>query len=88
MLSARHGDAVARIESGLDEHARIDSITARRKSVLDRDHRFFLALLMNVPERQTMLRLLGERYRGEDPEALALRWGRELLAVTAESRDA
>src|SRR6202008_861415 len=64
-----------------EEEWRVDEITARRATVKDEDHRFFLAMLLNVPERATMLRLVGEKFPGSDAIELVVGWVKQLAAT-------
>lgn len=45
-----------------------------RRSIVDPDARFFLGLLLNVPTRADCLRLVAERFPGEDPAARCAAW--------------
>jgi len=51
-----------------------------RASVHDAKHRFFLALLLNVPTRAIVYELIGKRFPSSDPESLALRWLGEIFS--------
>lgn len=42
------------------------------------DYRFFLALLLNVPDRNSLLSLIARRFPSEQPEVLAMRWIHEM----------
>ncbi|HEY0555571.1 MAG TPA: hypothetical protein VGG20_15040 [Thermoanaerobaculia bacterium] len=79
----RHGEAVEDLAAAVEEERRRQRIVDLRHSVLDPDLRFFLALLLNVPGRAAIDRLIQARYpRGGladgDPAALAERWIGEL----------
>jgi hypothetical protein len=45
------------------------------------DHRFLLALLLNVPERKMVLDLIKQRFPDADPVALAVGWIKEMAAI-------
>jgi len=47
--------------------------------VHDPVHRFFLALLLNVPSREELFRLIAQRFSGEDPRSLAIKWLGEIF---------
>src|SRR5262249_13157188 len=64
---ARHGGGVDAFLPAITEQRRQGDITLRRAGIHDADPRFLLALLLNVPNRETILRMVGERYPGEDP---------------------
>lgn len=57
----------------LTENSRIHRIVGLRSSVHDSVHRFFLALLLNVPAREDIYRLISSRYPSDDPQALCLK---------------
>ena len=79
----RHGDVAGRLGVTLEEIIRRDAITAMRSHIEDVEHRFFLALLMNVPDRRSILGMVKERVKG-DPIRTILRWASELLHETPE----
>jgi len=60
----RHGEVVDKLIAAAEEHDRREVIAKCRRDVVDSDLRFFLALLLNVPSREWILRLLQERYPG------------------------
>lgn len=78
-----HGQAVDRIMASLRERLRQAHITARRGQVTDPELRWFLALLLNVPTRADILRLVREAGHATDPEGAILGWIRR-LAVTPQ----
>ena len=45
------------------------------------DHRLFLGLLLNVPERSKLLELIGQRFPDEDAVELIIRWVKELSGI-------
>lgn len=57
---------------------RLDQIVELRRVVRDADHRFFLALLLNVEGRDVMFSLIKQRFPDEDPLEKALDWISEL----------
>jgi len=65
---------------GLTENSRINRILGLRSVVHDATHRFFLALLLNIPAREEIYKLISTRYRSEDPQALCLRWLGEIFS--------
>jgi len=58
----RHGELAHLLLPVFEERWRQTNITRRRAQVKNEDHRFFLALLLNVPERPTVLRLVTTFY--------------------------
>jgi hypothetical protein len=63
----RHGSAVQLFESALHEQRRQEEIVGIRGHLTRPDHRFLLALLLNVPERAAVLELMAQRYPDRDP---------------------
>jgi hypothetical protein len=49
-----------------------------RSSVRNPDHRFFLGLLINVPTRSCLLRLVSEKYGSNDPGRIVMQWLRDM----------
>ena len=74
----RHGSLVNIFLYSLEERTREQNITARRREIRDPDHRFFVALLLNLPHREAIYRLVARKFPDADPETLILRWIREL----------
>ena len=54
------------------------SIIQRRGTITSDAHRFFLALLLNVPSREKILQLVKQRYPDQDPVETVLDWVEEL----------
>ena len=73
-----HGDLVDKFVAVLDEQERQINIVARRGSITGDEHRFFLALLLNVPTREKILELVKERFPETDPVEKILDWVEEL----------
>jgi hypothetical protein len=70
----RHGDLSDHFESLVAVMERERSIVNARRSVRDPELRFFLALILNVPSRAELLRLVEQRFPNEDPHTLCRRW--------------
>lgn len=62
----------------LEEQERQMSIMQRRGTITSDAHRFFLALLLNVPGREKILQLVKQRYPDQDPVETILDWVEEL----------
>jgi hypothetical protein len=75
---ARHGAHGKRVVDSLAERTRIQGVSELRKRVRDPDHRFLLALLLNVPTREEIVRLIGARAPGQPPRETLERWVAEL----------
>ncbi|HZJ13652.1 MAG TPA: hypothetical protein VFD27_01315, partial [Chthoniobacteraceae bacterium] len=52
-----------------------------RGSITEIEHRFFLALLLNVPSRADILRLVAQRFPAAPVETI-LRWAEELSSTS------
>jgi hypothetical protein len=76
----RHGTLVDYLPPLLDEDRRVATLTARRRSVRDPDHRFLLALLFNLPDRASILDFVRRRYEG-DPADRIVMWLAELTRL-------
>lgn len=80
-FSKKHGRLAGYVVPTLEGIIRKDIISGLRGSVTDVDHRFFLALLLNLPDRKGILRLVKQRFGG-DPVQTVLRWATELGEAT------
>jgi hypothetical protein len=78
-FAEKHGALAAFVAPTLEEIIRRDALVEMRRSILEPEHRFFLALLLNVPQRQNILDFVAQRFPG-DPAETILRWGRELVS--------
>lgn len=79
----KHGRIAAGVERTLDEIVWRDRLVGLRGSVTDVEHRFFLALLLNVPTRAKILELVGRRH-GKKPADTVMRWAEELTEASDE----
>jgi hypothetical protein len=79
----RHGSAVHLFEKALHEQRRQEEIVEIRGHLTRTDHRFLLALLLNVPERATVLELIAGRYPDRDPADTFVNWIDELSRTRA-----
>ncbi len=79
-LRARFGAVADRLESSCRELLRASELVRRRDEILDRDLRFFVALLIHVPTRAAVLELV-EEYTGRDPLAQVWEWVQALTRV-------
>lgn len=74
----KHGELADFLLPVFEEAWRQAEITRRRAEIKGEAHRFFLALLLNVPDRTTVLRLVQEKFPDQDPVDLIVGWVREL----------
>lgn len=80
----KHGVLAAGVRASLEEDLRRSVIKGWRSQIVDPEHRFFLALLMNAPTGADLLALVAKRFPKEDSASIVLRWAVEL---TEESDD-
>jgi hypothetical protein len=74
---ASHGERADYLPPVFERMQRRDVLVARRKTITDAGHRFFLALLLNLDTREQILEQVAARVPGP-PIATILRWVREL----------
>ena len=77
----KHGELADLLLPVFEEDWRQDEITQRRATVNREDHRFFLALLLNVPDRATVLKLIKQKFPDKDAIDLVVGWIKELAAT-------
>jgi hypothetical protein len=82
LFEQRHGSLAEGIGETIREIERRDALVALRSEVEDSEHRFFLALLLNIGSREQILRMIQERFECA-PEQRVLQWVEE-LAVESE----
>ena len=79
----RHGELVDFILPVFDESARQNYLIQRRGQITSNEHRFFLALLLNVPDREKLLELVKHRFPDQDPVETVIDWVEELANTRA-----
>ena len=77
----RHGQLIDFIPPVFDEMKRQNNIIQRRKYLTDSEQRFFLALILNVPDRGKVLDLVKQRYPAQDPINTVADWVMELATT-------
>jgi hypothetical protein len=80
----KHGALAAGVGATLEEDVRRAVIKSMRGAIVEPEHRFFLALLMNAPTREHLLALVAQRFPAAAPPATIQRWVEELTEVTDE----
>ncbi len=78
----KHGTLAAGVAATLDEAVRRNMIKNLRSTLIQPEHRFFLALLMNVTRREDFLTMVGGRFPAEPPVQTIMRWAEELASET------
>jgi len=81
VFSGKHGKLADPILPSLQEIIRRDGIVAMRGAIEDVEHRFFLALLLNLDRREDLLTMVSQKIKG-DPLQTILRWAEELVQMT------
>ena len=79
-LPVRYGEVARPLVAAFDHERRTVSISARRQLLTEPEHRLFLALLLNLPDRPSIDEILTQRYPGEHPGSLLSRWVTELAS--------
>jgi hypothetical protein len=74
----RHGEIVDLILPVFEEVRRQQNLIQRRGQITSNEHRFFLALLLNVPDRVKVLELVRQRFGEQDPVNTITGWVEEL----------
>jgi hypothetical protein len=81
-LTGRFGSTYAplfdRMRAHRDVRVRTNAIVSRRERVLAANHRFLLALLLNVPSRERILDIVRLAYPGQRPAKTVLHWVEQL----------
>ncbi len=78
----KHGGLAAGVAATLEEIERRAVIVGLRSTITEPEHRFFLALLLNVPTRADLLTLVAQRFPEEAPVETVVRWAAELLEMS------
>jgi len=74
----RHGELVDLMLPVFDEALRQRNLVHRRGQITSNEHRFFLALLLNVADRRKVLGLVGQRFPDRNPVETITEWVSEL----------
>jgi len=77
VFAEKHGELSIYAAPTLEEIVWRDRLVNLRGPIEDADHRFFLALLLNLPRAPEILRLVAGRFPG-DPVTTVLAWAEEL----------
>jgi len=77
----KHGADVETLASAIEEERRRTIISARRNTISDPAHRFFLALLINLSDRESIYKLVGLRYPDGDVQSLIEQWVQDISAT-------
>jgi len=80
IFEQKHGRLAAPVLPTLEEIIRRDGIAALRGNIEDVEHRFFLALLLNLERREDLLEMVECKIPG-NPLKTVLRWSEELIQL-------
>ena len=78
LVCDRHGERGEEFRRVFSRMDRLDEILKRRGFVTNPEHRFFLALLLNVDGKENIFSLIKQRYPNDDPIEKILDWVLEL----------
>jgi len=78
IVRRRHGELADLILPVLEEVRRQQNLIQRRGQITSNEHRFFLALLLNVPDRAKIVELVRQRFPEQDPVDTITEWVDEL----------
>lgn len=78
LVCDRHGTRGEELRGVFARMDRLDEILRRRSFVRNPEHRFFLALLLNVDGKENIFSLIKQRYINDDPIEKILDWVLEL----------
>lgn len=81
VFKGRHGDLATLVPPTLDEIIRRDTLVELRAGITEVEHRFFLALLLNVPSRDAILDFISQRDDGPPLETI-MDWAEELMMIS------
>lgn len=73
-VARRHGAAGEALRPVFERYDILDEIVSRRSYVTNAEHRFFLALLLNVEGRQRIFSLITQRFPDAEPIEKILDW--------------
>lgn len=79
-LGRRDSTLQALLEPMYAEEVRRGRLLARRGMLRESHHRLFLALIVNLPDRESIRRAIGQAFPGEDADELILEWVGELAS--------
>jgi hypothetical protein len=77
----KHGDLVDLLPPVFEELQRNLSIIDQRRYVTSPEHRFFLALVLNVHDKERIIQLVSQRYPADEPVDKICQWLEQLSAV-------
>ena len=80
----KHKALAGGVQATLSEEVRRSAIKEMRSMIIEPEHRFFLALLMNAPTRADLFSLVTQRFPKQSPATIVGRWAQELLELSED----
>ncbi|HEY0428189.1 MAG TPA: hypothetical protein VGC76_10445 [Pyrinomonadaceae bacterium] len=74
VVKKRHGERANIFPKVFAHQAKVDEIVKRRSYISEPEHRFFLALLMNVEGKERIFSLIKQRFPDDEPIEKILDW--------------
>lgn len=74
VVGEEHGNLGRELRAVFEHHDLLDEVIGRRSYLTEPEHRFFLALLLNVEGRERILSLIKHRFPERDPVEKILDW--------------
>ncbi len=74
VVESTHGKLARSLSQIFDDEQKVQEIADRRLLITDVEHRFFLALLMNLDEKEQILKLIKERFPDSNAIDKILDW--------------
>jgi hypothetical protein len=74
VVESTHGKLARSLSQIFDDEQKVQEIADRRSLIIDSEHRFFLALLMNLDEKEQILKLIKERFPDSNAIDKILDW--------------
>ena len=81
VVAEKHKAAGDAMRPVFERHDMLDEILTRRRYVTNPEHRFFMALLLNVEGRSYIFALIKQRYPDADPIEKVLDWTFDLAQI-------
>jgi hypothetical protein len=74
VVQETHGKSAESLPQIFAEELRLEEIAGRRSLITDAEHRFFLALLMNLDDKEHIFKMINERFPDSDAIEKVLDW--------------
>jgi hypothetical protein len=74
VVQERHGKSAESLPQIFAEEQKVEEIAGRRSLITDAEHRFFLALLMNLDDKEQIFKMINERFPDADAIEKILDW--------------